>query len=367
MSTPRSLQGLLTELVKKNGSDLHISALTPPRMRIDGVLRAVEGEEPISVEEAKKLCFEFASEGLREKFESRHEIDFSFGVKDLSRFRANVYLEKDSAAGAFRALPWKIPSPETLYLPPKVKELAQRPNGLILVTGATGSGKSTTIASILDQINQSREEHLITVEDPIEYVFNHGKCMVHQREVGQHTETFQTALKYILRQDPDIVLVGEMRDLETMQAAITTAETGHLVFATLHTNSAVQTIDRIIDVFPPTQQPQVRSQLAFILEAILCQQLLPVKNGGRRLALEMLFPNYAIRNLIREGKTHQIYAQMQSGQATTGMMTMTQSLVNLIKAGLIDLDTAKEYAPDREELETAYRRTQSSGSETSKS
>jgi len=359
MSNPRSLQDLITELVKQKGSDLHISAASPPRIRIDGVLKPMENQAVISPEEAKKLCLEFASEDLKEKFQSSHEIDFSFGIENVSRFRANVYLEKESVAGAFRTLPWKIPSPESLYLPLKVKELAQRPNGLVLVTGATGSGKSTTIASILDQINQTREEHLITIEDPIEYVFSHGKCMVHQREVGQHTESFQIALKYILRQDPDIVLVGEMRDLETMQAAITTAETGHLVFATLHTNSAVQTIDRIIDVFPPTQQPQVRSQLAFILEAILCQQLLPVKNGGRRLALEMLFPNYAIRNLIREGKTHQVYAQMQSGQATTGMVTMTQSLVNLIKSGLIDLETAKEYAPDREELETSYRRIQS--------
>jgi len=362
MSESRRLQDLLTYMVNHKGSDLHISAKTPPRMRVDGTLRAMEGEEPVSVEEAKRLCFEFASEGSREKFEAKHEVDFSFGVDNLSRFRANVYMEKESVAGAFRALPWKIPSPESLFLPQKVKELAQRPNGLVLVTGATGSGKSTTIASILDQINQSREEHLITVEDPIEFVFDHGKCMVHQREVGEHTDSFQSALKYILRQDPDIVLVGEMRDLETMQAAITTAETGHLVFATLHTNSAVQTIDRIIDVFPPSQQPQVRSQLAFILEAVLCQQLLPVKTGGRRLALEMLFPNYAIRNLIREGKTHQIYAQMQSGQATTGMMTMTQSLVNLVKAGLVDLELAKEYAPDREELETSYRRTQSAPS-----
>lgn len=359
MSNTRLLKDLIVALIEHKGSDLHISAGSPPRIRVDGILKPLEGQEVVNPDEAKRLCLEYATEEMKEKFQSYHELDFSFGVENLSRFRANVYLEKESVAGAFRALPWKIPSPESLFLPQKVKELAQRPNGLILVTGATGSGKSTTIASILDQINQTREEHLITVEDPIEYVFNHGKCMVHQREVGQHTESFQSALKYILRQDPDIVLVGEMRDLETMQAAITTAETGHLVFATLHTNSAVQTIDRIIDVFPPTQQPQVRSQLAFILEAILCQQLLPVKSGGRRLALEMMFPNYAIRNLIREGKTHQIYAQMQSGQATTGMMTMTQSLVNLIKAGLIDLETAKEYAPDREELETSYRRIQS--------
>ncbi len=358
MSKLRSLQELLTRMVKSNGSDLHISAQSPPRIRVDGILRPIPEEALLTPEEAKKLCFEFTNESLKEKFETYHEIDFSFGLEGISRFRANVYLEKESVAGAFRALPWKIPSPDSLHLPPKVKELAQRPNGLILVTGATGSGKSTTIASILDQINQTREEHLITVEDPIEYVFDHGKCMVHQREVGQHTESFQTALKYILRQDPDIVLVGEMRDLETIQAAITTAETGHLVFATLHTNSAVQTIDRIIDVFPPTQQAQVRSQLAFILEAILCQQLLPVKTGGRRLALEMLFPNYAIRNLIREGKTHQIYSQMQSGQATTGMMTMTQSLVSLIKAGLIDFETAKEYTLDREELESNYKRMQ---------
>ncbi|MBF0493342.1 MAG: PilT/PilU family type 4a pilus ATPase, partial [Deltaproteobacteria bacterium] len=317
----RTLKELLSRVVEKKGSDLHISAGSPPRLRLHGELIPLENEAIVGVEEAKRLCLEYATENQQKRLNQMQEIDFSFGIENVSRFRANVYAEKESIAGAFRALPLEIPDIEKLGLPPKVKELVNRPNGLVLVTGATGSGKSTTIASILNQINKTRKEHLITIEDPIEYIFNHGACMVHQREVGLHTESFQSALKYILRQDPDIVLVGEMRDLETIQAAITTAETGHLVFATLHTNSTVQTVDRIIDVFPPNQQPQVRSQLAFILEAILCQQLIPIKGGGRKLAIEMLFPNYAIRNLIREGKTHQMYAQMQSGQEKTGMRT----------------------------------------------
>ena len=352
----KNLKTLLTEMVAQGASDLHISALSAPRVRIDGVLRPIEGPS-LSPEEARALCLEFASDEQRGRIGKLHELDFSFGLPGVSRFRANLYYEKESLAGAFRALPWKIPSPENLGLPKAAQDLARRPNGLVLVTGATGSGKSTTIAAILDQINKTRHEHLVTIEDPVEFVFEHGSCMVHQREVGSHTQSFATALKYILRQDPDIVLVGEMRDLETIQAAITTAETGHLVFATLHTNSAVQTIDRIIDVFPPTQQPQVRSQLAFILTAVLCQQLVPLKKGGRGLALEMLFPNYAIRNLIREGKTHQIYSQMQSGQGTTGMRTMTQSVIQLLKAGRIDPETAREYAHDPQELEQAARGT----------
>jgi twitching motility protein PilT len=354
MASKRNLKNLLNLMVEKKASDLHLSANSPPRIRIDGILRALE-EAPLTAEEAQTLSFELASPEQRSRFEKYHEIDFSFGIEGVSRFRANVYLEKDSVAGAFRALPWKIPSAQTLGVPEKVMELAQRPHGLVLVTGATGSGKSTTIAAILDKINHSRQEHLITIEDPIEYIFSHGTCMVHQREVGSHTENFQTALKYILRQDPDIVLVGEMRDLETIQAAITTAETGHLVFATLHTNTAVQTIDRIIDVFPAYQQPQVRSQLSFILEAILCQQLVPVKGGGRKLALEMMFPNYAIRNLIREGKSHQIYPQMQSGQEQTGMRTMTQSIIELLRTDQIDIDTAREYAHDLQELDQQFK------------
>jgi len=353
--TPRTLTQLLKTMVEKGASDLHISAASPPQIRIDGELVHLEGP-PVTVEEAKRLCFEKTSEFHKKKFETSPEIDFSFGIDGLSRFRANVFLEKESVAGAFRALAWKIPTIDSLGLPAKVKELVGKPNGLILVTGATGSGKSTTIASILDQINKTRHEHLITIEDPIEYVFSHGTCMVHQREIGAHTESFQSALKFILRQDPDIVLVGEMRDLETIQAAITTAETGHLVFATLHTNTAVQTMDRIIDVFPANQQLQVRSQLAFILTAVLSQQLVPTRHGGRKLALEMLFPNYAIRNLIREGKTHQVYAQMQTGQEKTGMQTMNQSLIALIAGGNVSYETAREYSPDQEELDQLYKR-----------
>ncbi len=357
MSDKRTLKSLLTLMSERGASDLHLSANAPPMIRVDGTLQPL-GENVVTPDEAKVLCLEFASEEHQTRFEKNHELDFSFGVEGVSRFRANVYLEKDSVAGAFRRLPWKIPPIESLGLPEHVLDIVNRPNGLVLVTGATGSGKSTTLAALLDRINHTRHEHLITIEDPIEFVFQHGTCMVHQREVGSHTQSFTSALKYILRQDPDIVLLGEMRDLETIQAAITTAETGHLVFATLHTNTTVQTLDRILDVFPPSQQPQVRSQLSFILVAILCQQLIPIKKGGRRLAIEMLFPNYAIRNLIREGKTHQIYSQMQTGQGKSGMRTMTQSLVELVKSGEIDYETAKEYAIDPEELEMYYKRSQ---------
>ncbi len=357
MTDARTLRSLLIAMNEKGASDLHVSAASPPMVRIDGTLQRLD-ETPITPAEAELLCFEFASDKHQARFQKDHEVDFSFGVEGVSRFRANLFMEKESIAGAFRRLPWKVPSFESLGLPEQVRNITTRPNGLVLVTGATGSGKSTTIAALLDEINRTRHEHLITIEDPIEFVFQHGTCMVHQREVGTHTASFLSALKYILRQDPDIVLIGEMRDLETIQAAITTAETGHLVFATLHTNTAVQTLDRILDVFPPSQQPQVRSQLSFILEAILCQQLVPVKNGGRRLALEMLFPNYAIRNLVREGKTHQIYSQMQTGQEKSGMRTMTQSLMDLIRSGQVDLATALEYANDPEELETSYKRFQ---------
>ncbi|OGP84020.1 MAG: type IV pili twitching motility protein PilT, partial [Deltaproteobacteria bacterium RBG_13_65_10] len=287
----------------------------------------------------------------KHKFEEENELDLSFGVKGLSRFRANVFMQRGAVAGAFRTIPFRILSFEDLGLPAVVSDLARKPRGLILVTGPTGSGKTTTLASILDKINAERNEHMITIEDPIEYLHGHKGCVVNQREVGADTKSFKNALKYILRQDPDVVLIGEMRDLETIEAALTVAETGHLAFATLHTNSAVQTINRIIDVFPPYQQTQVRAQLSFVLEGVLSQTLIPRANGsGRVLGLEIMIPNPAIRNLIREDKIHQIYSQMQVGQDKFGMQTMNQSLASLYKRRLITLEDAFGRSSDPDEI-----------------
>jgi twitching motility protein PilT len=332
-----TLTKLLTDAVDKGASDLHINAGLPPQIRVDGRLVSA-GEKPLSSEEAQAICFECLNQEQVMKFESDRSIDLSFGMEQRSRFRANIFWSMGSVAGAFRAIPFVIPDPETLGIPAKVMEITHKPRGLVLVTGQTGSGKSTTLATMIERINTTRNDHIITIEDPIEYVYTQKKCLINQREVGQDTHSFARALKYVLRQDPDVVLIGEMRDLETIQNAITTAETGHLVFATLHTNNAVQTVDRIIDVFPPHQQSQVRTQLAFILEGIFCQQLLPRIGGGRALAMEMLFPHSGIRNTIREGKTHQIAAQMQMGQKETEMVTMDQSLAQLVREGIIELE-----------------------------
>jgi twitching motility protein PilT len=272
-------------------------------------------------------------------------------VKGLSRFRGNIYMQRGAVAGAFRTIPFRVRSFEELGLPAIVKELCKKPRGLVLVTGPTGSGKSTTLASMIDKINSERQEHILTIEDPIEYLHPHKKCLVNQREVKADTHNFRTALKYILRQDPDVVLIGEMRDLETIEAALTVAETGHLVFGTLHTNGAVQTINRILDVFPPYQQPQVRAQLSFVLEGVLSQNLIPKTNGqGRALALEVMVPNPAIRNLIREEKVHQIYSQMQVGQAKFGMQTLNQSLLALYYRREINLEDAIGRSSDPDEL-----------------
>lgn len=351
MPTQKTLKELLLDLVNQNGSDLHISANAQPRVRIDGLLKPLPSTDLLNPAQARELCLEFASEAEREAIHSRKEIDFAFGVLGVARFRANLYWERGHLAGSFRVLPAKLPKIEALGLPEEVKGIAERPSGLFVVTGATGSGKSTTLASLISSINEMRYEHLITLEDPIEYVFEHGTCMIHQREVGADTASFSEALRYVLRQDPDIIFIGEIRDRETMQMALTAAETGHLVFSTLHTNNAVQTLDRMIDLFDAHQQNQVRSQLSMVLIGILSQQLIPLKNGGRRLAAELLIPNAAIRNLIREGKIHQVYAQMQTGQAKTGMKTMTQSLMGLLAADLIDSKTAREFAYFPEEFD----------------
>ncbi|MGB9734915.1 MAG: type IV pilus twitching motility protein PilT [bacterium] len=345
-----NLHQLLKIMIEKGASDLHITTGSPPQLRIDGELTPLK-VPPLTATETKQLCYSILTDAQKQKFEEHNELDLSFGVKGLSRFRANIFMQRGAVAGAFRTIPFKILSFEELGLPPVVNELTKKARGLVLVTGPTGSGKTTTLASIIAKINEERHEHIITIEDPIEYLHPHKNCIVNQREVGADTSSFATALKYILRQDPDVVLIGEMRDLETIEAALNTAETGHLVFATLHTNSAVQTINRIIDAFPPHQQPQVRAQLSFVLEGVLTQSLIPKYNQpGRVLAVEVLIPTPAVRNLIREEKVHQIYSHMQVGQAKYGMQTMNQALFSLYQRKLISLDDAMIYSTDLEEL-----------------
>jgi twitching motility protein PilT len=337
-------------MIEKGASDLHVTTSSPPQLRIDGRLHPLK-MPPLSPPETKQLCYSVLTDAQKHRFEEDSELDLSFGVRGLSRFRANVFMQRGAVAGAFRAIPYKVRTFEELGLPRVALELTKKPRGLILVTGPTGSGKSTTLASMIDRINSERNEHIVTIEDPIEYLHPHKGCLVNQREVGADTQSFTDALKYILRQDPDVVLVGEMRDLETIEAALTVAETGHLCFATLHTNSAVQTINRIVDVFPPYQQAQVRAQLSFVLEGVMCQSLLPRASGpGRALSLEVMVPNAAIRNLIREDKIHQIYSQMQIGQEKFGMQTMNQSLATLHQRRLITTDEAIGRSSDPDEL-----------------
>jgi twitching motility protein PilT len=345
-----NLHQLLRAMIEKGASDMHITTGTPPLLRIDGSIVPLK-LPPLGPVETKQLCFSVLTEEQRAQFEKNNELDLSFGVKGLSRFRANVYVQRGAVAGAFRTIPFKILSFDDLGLPPIVSELAVKPNGLVLVTGPTGSGKSTTLAAIIDKINSEQRLHILTVEDPIEYLHPHKMSIVNQREVGTDTEGFKTALKYVLRQDPDVVLVGEMRDLETIEAALTISETGHLVFATLHTNSAISTINRIIDVFPSHQQPQIRAKLSFVLQGVVSQQLLPKHNAaGRVLALEILIPNPAIRNLIREDKVHQIYSQMQVGQDKYSMQTLNQSLYALFQKRLISQDEAMSRSLEVDEL-----------------
>jgi twitching motility protein PilT len=345
-----NLHQLLKAMVDRGASDLHITTGTPPQLRVDGELAQLK-MNPLSPVDTKQICYSILTDAQKHKFEEDNELDLSFGVKGLSRFRANIFMQRGAVGGAFRTIPFKILTFQELGLPPIVSELSKKPRGLILVTGPTGSGKSTTLASIIDKINTDRHEHIMTIEDPIEYLHPHKNCLVNQREVGADTKSFKTALKYILRQDPDVVLVGEMRDLETIEAALVIAETGHVAFATLHTNSAVQTINRILDVFPPYQQPQVRAQLSFVLEGIMSQSLVAKASGnGRVLALEVMIPNPAIRNLIREDKVHQIYSQMQIGQAKFGMQTFNQALASLLMKKVISMDEAFGRTSDADEL-----------------
>src|SRR5512140_2789818 len=336
-------------MVEKGASDLHVTTGTPPQLRIDGKLVPLK-TPPLSPVDTKQLCYSILTDAQKHKFEEESELDLSFGVKGLSRFRANIFMQRGAVAGAFRTIPFKILTFQELGLPPIVTELAKKPRGLVLVTGPTGSGKSTTLASIIDKINTDRHEHIMTIEDPIEYLHPHKNCLINQREVGADTKGFKQALKYILRQDPDVVLIGEMRDLETIEAAMVISETGHLAFGTLHTNSAVQTINRILDVFPPHQQPQIRAQLSMVLEGVITQNLLPRLGGGRCLAMEVMIPNAAIRNLIREDKVHQIYSQMQVGQSKFGMQTFNQSLAMLVSKRFITADEAMTRSSDPEEL-----------------
>ena len=343
---------LLKAMIEKGASDLHITTGSPPQLRIDGKLHPLK-MPPLSPQDTKQLCYSVLTDAQKHRFEETNELDLSFSVQKLSRFRGNVFIQRGNVAGAFRAIPFKILSFEELGVPPVVAELAKKPRGLILVTGPTGSGKSTTLASIINSVNESRNEHIVTIEDPIEYLHPHKGCIVNQREIGSDSASFKDALKYILRQDPDVVLIGELRDLETIEAALTVAETGHLAFATLHTNSAVQTINRIVDVFPPYQQSQIRQQLSFVLEAVMCQTLLPRANGpGRALALEVMVPNAAIRALMRDDKIHQIYSSMQVGQGKSGMQTMNQSLASLVQRRIVDPEVAKGRSPDIDELQS---------------
>ncbi len=346
---PVTMKQLLEEMVQRNSTDLHLTTGAPPMFRIDGEL-VPTNYEIMTPELIQNLVYSVLNDQQKKKFEMEWELDFSFGIAGLSRFRGNCFLQRGSAAAAIRTIPFEIRGFKELGIPQAVEQLASRPKGLILLTGPTGCGKSTTLAAIIDKVNSTRRCHIITVEDPIEYLFRHKKAIVNQRQVGSDTKSFANALKYVLREDPDVVMVGEMRDPETIATTLTIAETGHLTMATLHTNSAAESMHRIIDVFPPHQQGQVRAQLAFVIEGVVTQQLLPKIGGGRVLAAEVLIATPAIRALIRDEKEHQIYSAIQSGQKY-GMQTMNQSLYSLYAKRLITLETAFDYSPNIEEFE----------------
>lgn len=352
-----TLPELLKKMTEAGGSDLHLSTNSAPQIRVHGHLRALAEYPPFTPADTKRLAYSVLTDAQKHRFEENLELDFSFGLKGMSRFRANLFNQKGAVGAVFRAIPYEIKSFENLGLPQVVQDMCKKPRGLVLVTGPTGSGKSTTLASMIDKINIDRHDHILTIEDPIEFLHNHKNCVVNQREVAADTHSFGSALRTALRQDPDVVLVGEMRDLETIEMALRIAETGHLTFATLHTNSAYSTINRIIDVFPASQQAQVRTQLSLVLEGILCQTLLPKASGdGRAMALEILVPNAAIRNLIREDKIHQIYSMMQTGQDKFGMQTFNQALASLYHKKTITLEAAMQRTSNADELKELIER-----------
>ncbi|MFC1627825.1 type IV pilus twitching motility protein PilT [Gemmatimonadota bacterium] len=350
-----NLKSLLEDMVSRKGSDLHLTVGTSPQMRVDGDLMEVASQDRLGPEETQALAYSVLTEKQKKTFEETMELDFSFGIKGLSRFRGNLFMQRGAVAAVFRTIPYEILSFDTLKMPPIVKELSERPNGLVLITGPTGSGKSTTLAAMIDRINENEPVHILTIEDPIEFVHNHKTAIVNQRQLGADTLGFGAALRAALRQDPDVVLIGEMRDLETIEAALTIAETGHLAFGTLHTNSAAQTMNRLIDVFPTTSQQQVRTQLSLTLEGVVSQQLLPKIGGGRAAALEILICTPAVRALIRDSKIHQIYSIMQVGQKF-GMRTMNQSLQELVQRREVQLEDALLRSPEPEELKESLSR-----------
>ncbi len=345
-----TLAEMLQKVLQAGGSDLHLSSGSPPQLRVDGKLSPME-VPALTPAETKRLAYSVMTDTQKHKYEEKWEIDFSFGIKDLCRFRANVFTQRGTVGAVFRLIPFEIRTFDALSLPPVVEKLCEKPRGMILVTGPTGCGKSTTLAAMIDKVNRERHEHILTIEDPIEFLHSHKSCVVNQREIDNDTHTFSDALRVALREDPDVVLVGEMRDLETVEAALRIAETGHLTLATLHTNSASSTIHRIVDIFPSNQQGQIRAQLSMVLEGILCQSLIPKMNGtGRAMAMEILIPNSAVRNLIREDKIHQIYSTMQTGQGKFGMQTFNQSLAHLVLTRQISRDDALAKSSSPEEL-----------------
>ena len=353
---PVTLHELLKVVVERGATDLHVTTNTPPVIRIDGALERLP-LPPMTAPETKRLAYSVLTDAQKHRLEETFELDLSFGIKGLARFRANIFYQRGAVAGAFRRIPYEILGFKELGLPPIVDGLCEKPRGLVLVTGPTGSGKSTSLAAMLDKVNSEHPLHIVTIEDPIEYLHTHKKAMVNQRELHSDTQSYANALRSVLREDPDVVLIGEMRDLETVESALRIAETGHLTFATLHTNSAPQTINRIIDVFPEHQQSQIRAQLSFVLEGIICQSLLPRAGGkGRVLACEVLIPNAAVRNLIREDKVHQIYSIMQTGQLKHGMQTFNQSLATLYQRRLITLQLAMSYSSNQDELQDMINR-----------
>jgi twitching motility protein PilT len=345
-----NLRSLLEEMIQKDASDLHITAAERPKLRVDGDIVDSSVLEVLTPKDTLQLAYSVLTENQKKRFETEDELDFSFGIQNLARFRGNVFKQRGCVAMVIRMIPFNVRTFQELGLPPVIAKLAERPRGLILVTGPTGSGKSTTLAAIIDKINKERKGHIITVEDPIEFIHRHQSCLVNQREIGTDTKTFAAALKYALREDPDVILVGEMRDLETVGAALTIAETGHLVLATLHTNSAAESINRVIDVFPSNQQSQVRAQLAFVLEGVITQTLLPrLKGRGRSMAAEIMVATPAIRALIRDDKVHQIYSAMQSGKKF-GMQTMNDALYQLYTAREVAQEECERVSHDPKEF-----------------